>query len=292
MSITQEITRIQQGRNKIRNKLVELGLATSTDNLDTLVTAVESIEDKGAVSATVQEGETYTIPKGYHSGSGTVSGVSGGGNYALQSKPEITPTKKQQQITPDNGYYGLSDVTIGAIPDAYQDVTAVTAGASDVLTGKTIVNSEGVIVAGTMLNNGSVSKVLTTGDAEYTVPTGYHSGSGKITIVPEDKTATPTKEVQNITASSGKVLNKVSVAAIPNAYQDVTKVDATASDVLTGKTIVTSDGTVVAGSMVNNGVVNGSIDGITQMSFTVPAGYTTGGTINLTSDIEDALSAI
>lgn len=292
MSITQEITRIQQGRNTIRNKLVELGLATSTDNLDTLAAAVESIEDKGAVSASVKEGETYTIPKGYHSGSGTVSGVSGGGNYTLQSKPAITPTKKQQQITPDSGYYGLSDVTIGAIPDAYQDVTAVTAGAGDVLTGKTIVNSEGAIVAGTMLNNGNVSKTLTTKDTEYTVPTGYHSGAGKIIIVPEDKSVTPTKETQDITATAGKVLNKVSVAAIPDAYQDVTEVDAGAGDVLFGKKIVASDGSIVTGSMTNNGAVTGRIDGLANMSFTVPAGYTTGGTVSLTSDIEEALAAI
>ena len=106
MSISTELTRLQTGRNKIRAKLTVLGLAQSTDKLDALATAIEGITDNGAVSANVQEGETYTIPKGYHNGSGTVSGVAGGGNYTLQSKT-VKPTKSQINVTPDSGYYGL-----------------------------------------------------------------------------------------------------------------------------------------------------------------------------------------
>ena len=176
MSIATEISRIQTGRNTIRSKLVELGLAQSADGLDKLATAVEGIENRGAVSATVQEGDTYTIPKGYHNGSGTVSGVSGGGNYSLQSKT-VTPTKLQQSITPDSGYYGLSDVTVAAIPESYQDVSAVTAGAGDVLTGKVFVDAEGRTTTGTMVNNGRISKTIDGLTAvSVTVPAGYTSG--------------------------------------------------------------------------------------------------------------------
>ena len=43
---------------------------------------------------------------------------------------------------------------------------------------------------------------------------------------------------------------------------------------------------------VNNGDVSAVIDGLTTTSITIPAGYTTGGTIRLTTDIEMALSEI
>lgn len=389
MSTATEITRLQTARNTIRDKAVELGIAASTAKLDALATAIEGIENRGAVSAQVQEGNTYTIPKGYHNGSGTVSGVAGGGNYTLQSK-SVTPTKNQQNVTPDSGFYGLSDVTVGAIPEAYQNVSSVDATAADVLANKVIVTSDGTVTTGTMPNNGAVNATLNTTTTSYTVPKGYHSGTGKVSITTETKSATPTKSAQTISASSGKVLSSVSVAAIPAnyidttdataaageildgktayvnnvlvegtmpnlgakfqaldtyttkytipagyhngkgevgialsvkevtptknkivvspmtgkvlqevtvnpipaAYQDVTGVTATAAQVLDGAYFVTSAGTKTEGTMANNGAVNKSIDGLTTTSATIPAGYTSGGTVTLTSAIEDALAAI
>lgn len=291
MSVATEISRLQSARNKIRAKAVALGIGTSNDQLDALATEIEAIENRGAVSAQVQEGDTYTIPKGYHNGSGTVSGVSGGGNYNLQSKT-VTPTKAQQNVTPDPGYYGLSDVTVGAIPDSYQDVSAVTAVGADVLTGKIFVDKAGKTTPGTMPNNGEVAKTLTIEEPSYNIPKGYHSGSGTVKIVPETKTTTPTKNVQTIEPTEGKVLSSVEVAAIPAAYQDVTGVTATAADVLSGKKIVDAKGILVTGSMENNGPISGTIDGLTQMSYAVPAGYTPGGTVSLSGDIEEALAAI
>ena len=63
MSVATEISRIQTARNTIRAKAVELGIGTSVDTLDKLATEIEGIENRGAVSAQVQEGDTYTIPK-------------------------------------------------------------------------------------------------------------------------------------------------------------------------------------------------------------------------------------
>lgn len=271
MSTSTEITRLTEARNTIRDKLIELGLATSTSKLDVLAEAVDGIDNRGAVSATVREGDTYTIPAGYHNGSGTVSGVSGGGNYSLQSKT-ATPTKNQQSVTPDSGYYGLSDVTVNPIPEAYQNVSAVTAAAGDVLTGKVIVDATGANVAGTMPNNGAVSKTLdaTTGNQSYTVPKGYHSGSGTVSITLENKTATPTKATQNVTPTVGKVLSKVTVNPIPDAYQDVSNVTATAGDVLSGKVFVNASGTEVEGTIPTKTSSNLTVSGATV---TAPAGY-------------------
>lgn len=294
MSTATEISRLADARNVIRDKMVDLGLSTSTAKLDVLATAVDSIVNRGAVSATVQEGDTYTIPAGYHNGSGTVSGVAGGGNYNLQSK-SVTPTKSQQSITPDSGYYGLSDVTVGAIPEAYQNVSAVTATATDVLSGKVIVDATGASITGTMANNGAVSKTLdaSTGNQTYTVPAGYHSGSGSVRIVLEEKSATPTTESQNITPTTGKVLSKVTVNAIPGQYADTTGDDVVASDILVGKTAHSShDGEAVAvtGTMPNNGAVSRTLTTVAgNQSYTIPEGYHNGsGTVSIVVESKTA----
>lgn len=174
-NIATQITRITNDRNTIRNKMIDFGLAESTANLDALATAVSGIANNGAVSAQVKEGETYTIPKGYHNGSGTVSGVAGGGNYNLQSK-SIAPTKSQQNVTPDEGYYGLSDVTVQAIPAKYVDTSSGTAAAGDILTGKTAF-VKGSAVAGSMPNNGATNLTIDGMQAtSVSVPAGYTTG--------------------------------------------------------------------------------------------------------------------
>ena len=294
MSISTELSRIQSDRNTIRAKLVELGMATSVDKLDALASAIEGIVNRGAVSVEILEGTSYTIPAGYHNGSGVVKALTDtqgeGEKYKTQAKT-VTPTKKQQSVTPDPGYYALSSVTVGAIPDAYQDVSSVDATAGDVLTGKIFVASDGTVVTGTMANQGAVSKTLDGTTISYTIPKGYHSGTGTVNIVLETKTVTPTKSAQDITPTAGKVLSKVTVAAIPDKYVDTTSANATAGDILTSKTAYVG-GAKVTGTMPNNGATGGSIDGLTTTSVTIPAGYTSGGTVSMTSDIEEALAAI
>jgi len=226
-----------------------------------------------------------------------VSGVGGGGNYQLQSK-SVTPTKSQQSVSPDSGYYGLSGVTVAAIPEAYQDVTAVTAAAGDVLATKIIVSADGTVTTGTMPNNGAVSKTLdaTSGNQSYTVPAGYHSGSGAVGIVLEEKSATPGDSAQDIVPTEGKVLSKVTVGAVPAKYGDTTGDDAVAANILYGKKAHSnSSGSAVAltGAMVNNGAVSATIDGLVTTAYTVPAGYHNGsGTVSLDGTIEAALASI
>ena len=275
-NIATQITRITHDRNTIRNKIVDFGLVESTANLDALATAIEGIVNQGAVSAQVQEGSTYTIPKGYHNGAGTVSGVAGGGNYNLQSK-QVTPTKSQQSVTPDAGYYGLSDVTVAAIPQAYQDVSSVTATAVDVLANKIIVTADGSVTTGTMPNNGAVSQVLTAGTPSYTVPAGYHSGTGTVSISPQQKGATPTKALQTISPDEGKVLSAVTVQAIPDEYVDTSDATATAAQILTGVTAYVN-GTKIEGKMTNNGAVEETLD-TTATNYDIPAGYHDGSGI-------------
>ena len=59
-----------------------------------------------------------------------------------------------------------------------QDATATSA---EILVGKTAYN-KGVKITGEMKNNGAVSGKISTKTGEYTVPQGYHDGSGKVQI--------------------------------------------------------------------------------------------------------------
>lgn len=127
-----------------------------------------------------------------------------------------------------------------------------TASASEILTGKTAYN-KGAKITGTMKNNGSVKGKITTKAGKYTVPQGYHDGSGTvdidsteqaklipaniregITILgvqgemtgtedarPQSKTVTPTTSQQTILPDEGyNYLSQVVVNAIPYSESD------------------------------------------------------------------------
>jgi len=99
-----------------------------------------TMPNRGAVAGVISTvAGVYTVPQGYHDGSGTVSidsteqskiiasniksgviilGVTGtytGEAISAQAKT-TTPTSSQQVITPDSGYDYLSQVTVYAIP--------------------------------------------------------------------------------------------------------------------------------------------------------------------------------
>ncbi|WP_294405266.1 hypothetical protein [uncultured Clostridium sp.] len=80
-----------------------------------------------------------------------------------------------------NGVYNLTYYNSVFILASGGGADTVNFSASDLLTGKTANNSNGEKVDGTMTNNGAKTATLNAGGS-YTIPAGYHNGSGKITV--------------------------------------------------------------------------------------------------------------
>lgn len=73
-------------------------------------------------------------------------------------------------------------------------------------------------------------------------------------------------------------------------FYDTAGADVTSADLLTGKTAYGSSGSI-SGSMANNGSTSGTIS-TKAGTVTIPAGYTTGGTVSLSSSaVSDLTSA-
>lgn len=66
------------------------------------------------------------------------------------------------------------------------DTSDATATAAEILATKTAYKN-GSKLTGTMKNNGAVSGTISTRDGEYSVPQGYHDGSGKVQIDATEK---------------------------------------------------------------------------------------------------------
>ena len=249
--------------------------------------ALAGILNKGTIKASVKEGEAYTLNAGYYEG-GTVTGIAGGGDYDLETPAAVTPTTAQQTITPSEGYYGLKQVTVNAIPSQYKDTTGTNGTTSaDVLDGKYVVTTAGKI-EGSMTNNGAVDVTLTTTTSTYTVPVGYHNGKGTVKVsVDNTVSITPSESEQTITAPLNAFMGKVTVAAIdksvylPKWTEDAT---AEAGNILTGKKAYV-DGVLVTGTMTDNTTWDAASHTLntTATSIAIPAGYHDGtGTVAVT----------
>lgn len=143
--------------------------------------------------------------------------------------------------------HGADGEAITGTCDYDSNTKDATASDSEILSGKTAY-VKGSKKTGTMKNNGAVSGKISTKAGEYTVPQGYHDGSGKVTIdsteqakiiatniregvtilgvtgtmsgtegaLPQAKTVTPSTSQQEILPDEGyNYLSQVTILAIP-----------------------------------------------------------------------------
>ena len=82
-----------------------------------------------------------------------------------------------------------------------------TAGSAQVLEGYTIATTVGLI-EGTMRRNGLIDAELTTQNASYSIPEGYHDGTGKVTASFSNLVAENIKDGVNIGGVVGNLVGK------------------------------------------------------------------------------------
>ena len=253
-------------------------------------------------------GESFDIKKGFHTGTGKVTAkdLSGetigtaeaedllvgksmwvNGKKIVGTMPDIEASTTDlkpggtYQI-PEGHHSGNGSVTVKSL--AYY--TPANAAAGDILTTKNAwVN--GVKVAGTMANNGAVSSTLAAG-ASYTVPKGYHNGSGAIKA--QDLTSQTSAN-----AAAGDILSPKTAWVNGKKITGTLAIDGSASqdDVITGKTFYNNDpkakrtGTL---TLTGNATESDVVSGVTYYTTDPKRKHTGSLTLNGTANTAQVLS--
>ena len=120
-------------------------------------------------------------------------------NAAVNENTEALGGVKFGVVSGSYGYYNADDefVAFKSQADIDAAVAAARVGdatAANVLAGKTFTNSSASGIPGTMPNRGAwtSTKTATTSNQTVTIPSGYHNGSGSVTVKPQVQSGTYT----------------------------------------------------------------------------------------------------
>lgn len=249
-TISAKIANIQSSADTIKTWLNRANITVaSPQKLANSAAAISAIPIKTDIAATAEtpqnvieigEGVLFKVEPGYYPSALYIKNINEAaeGEYDLYALGTIDPTQAKTYRPSDYNtssvqYYGFNTFTVGALPPQYVDTTPPPgydwihlATSDQVLDGyyAGVMGESGdsTLAFGTMPDNGAAGFVLNTDTKSYTIPEGYHNGSGVVSIETEEKSVTPALTSQNITPSTGKVLSKVTVGAIPNQKTAVT----------------------------------------------------------------------
>ena len=113
------------------------------------------------------------------------------------------------------------------------DTSDATAIAAEILATKTAYVN-GSKLTGSMTNNGGVTGTISTVAGEYTVPSGYHDGSGKVSI-------SSTEQAKLIATNIRSGVTILGVEGSMSGSENVSATSATITPYTTSQTIIPSD---------------------------------------------------
>ena len=131
-----------------------------------------------ATTANVLKGATFTSENGVKLTGTMPSYTSGSQAVTTSGKWGFSTKYGAWEYIPNNGYYSTGHWL--NIPWATIKGSLGTATTGNVLSGTTFTSTNGIKLTGTMANIGAVSATINPGGS-YTIPAGYHNGSGKVT---------------------------------------------------------------------------------------------------------------
>ena len=267
-----------------------------------------TMPNRGAINYSLPVQGSYIIPDGWHSGSGKVTQ-----SLSTQAGATITPGKSNKLLCGSNKWttgdiwvQGDTDLVAGNIKNGvnlfgvngtYKGCVTTDAniGAYQILTGYSAYGSAGTKIEGTMPNRGTVNHSLSA-QGTYTIPDGWHSGSGKVTqslSTQGGSTTTPTTVNKLLCGSNkwttgdiwikgdsnlvaGNIKNGVNLFGVTGTYSGCVTSDGNvgAAQILTGYSAYGSGGSLIDGTMPNRGTVNHSLSA--QGTYTIPDGWHSG----------------
>ena len=225
-----------------------------------------TMANNGAVNQTLAANGTYTIPAGYHDGTGKVTQsltgkdaatyTPGTSDQTIAANQWLTGTqtiKGDANLVSTNIKSGVSIFGVSGNSNVV-DTSAGDATAAQILSGKKAY-VDGALVTGSMANNGAVAPSALNAGGSYTIPAGYHNGSGKVTTntlasqTSADATAAQILSGKTAWVNGSKITGSIASQAAQTITPGTSNKTIAAGKYLSGAQTIKGDANLVAGNI-------------------------------------------